>query len=116
MAGDAVDNGPGEGEKPGAAPPRYGYCSFCRKSYKEVGPLVEGPDQVSICTECIDLCQDVVDQEKARRSQPDETFAYICAKLDRIIRWAQELKTRIEHKLLPGQIPSRPPDQGKPTE
>ncbi len=33
----------------GATPPaqkRNAYCSFCRKSYCDVGPLVEGPDEV----------------------------------------------------------------------
>ncbi|MFM2011400.1 MAG: ATP-dependent Clp protease ATP-binding subunit ClpX, partial [Planctomycetota bacterium] len=31
-------------------------CSFCRKSYRDVGPLVEGPGEVYICGECIELC------------------------------------------------------------
>jgi ATP-dependent Clp protease ATP-binding subunit ClpX len=43
------------------------YCSFCRKSYRDVGPLVEGPGDVYICGECIELCQHIVDQEKRRR-------------------------------------------------
>src|SRR5574341_1195949 len=42
-------------------------CSFCRKSYREVGPLVEGPGDVYICGECIELCQSIIDQEKRRR-------------------------------------------------
>ena len=25
------------------------FCSFCRKSYRDVGPLVEGPGDVYIC-------------------------------------------------------------------
>ncbi len=32
------------------------FCSFCRKSYRDVGPLVEGPGDVYICGECIELC------------------------------------------------------------
>ena len=28
------------------------FCSFCRKSYRDVGPLVEGPGDVYICGEC----------------------------------------------------------------
>lgn len=43
------------------------FCSFCRKSYREVGPLVEGPGDVYICGECIELCQSILDQEKRRR-------------------------------------------------
>ncbi len=42
-------------------------CSFCRKSYREVGPLVEGPGDVYICGECIELCQSILDQERKRR-------------------------------------------------
>jgi ATP-dependent Clp protease ATP-binding subunit ClpX len=43
------------------------HCSFCGKSYREVGPLVEGPGDVYICGECIELCQSILDQEKRRR-------------------------------------------------
>ena len=43
------------------------YCSFCRKSYRDVGPLVEGPGDVYICGECIELCQSILDQERRRR-------------------------------------------------
>ena len=42
-------------------------CSFCRKSYRDVGPLVEGPEDVYICGSCIELCQSILDQEKKRR-------------------------------------------------
>ena len=43
------------------------FCSFCRKSYRDVGPLVEGPGDVYICSECIELCQSILDQEERRR-------------------------------------------------
>ena len=43
------------------------FCSFCRKSYRDVGPLVEGPGDVYICGECIELCQSILDQEQRRR-------------------------------------------------
>src|SRR4051794_21659840 len=46
---------------------RNAFCSFCRKSYRDVGPLVEGPGDVYICGECIELCQSIIDQEKKRR-------------------------------------------------
>ena len=50
-------------------------CSFCRKSYREVGPLVEGPDDVYVCGECIELCQSILDQEKRRRSSSRKLFS-----------------------------------------
>jgi len=46
---------------------RNAFCSFCRKSHRDVGPLVEGPADVYICGECIDLCQTIIDQEKRRK-------------------------------------------------
>src|SRR5438552_13209425 len=46
---------------------RNAFCSFCRKSYLDVGPLVEGPGDVYICSECVELCQSIIDQEKRRR-------------------------------------------------
>ncbi len=46
---------------------RNAYCSFCRKSYREVGPLVEGPGDVYICGECVELCQQILDQDRRRR-------------------------------------------------
>ena len=49
-------------------------CSFCRKSYREVGPLVEGPGDVYICGECAELCQSIIAQEKRRRNRPGRPF------------------------------------------
>jgi ATP-dependent Clp protease ATP-binding subunit ClpX len=52
-------------------------CSFCRKSYREVGPLVEGPSDVYICGECIELCQSILDQERRRRGTSKTLFSKI---------------------------------------
>lgn len=41
-------------------------CSFCGRSKKQVDAFVEGPDGVFICPECIDLCYNIVRQEKRR--------------------------------------------------
>src|SRR3990170_2980861 len=53
------------------------YCSFCRKSYRDVGPLVEGPGDVYICGECIELCQSILDQERKRRGSSKQLFTRI---------------------------------------
>src|SRR5438128_6630078 len=53
------------------------FCSFCRKSYRDVGPLVEGPGDVYICGECIELCQSIIDQEKRRRGVSKNTVTNI---------------------------------------
>jgi ATP-dependent Clp protease ATP-binding subunit ClpX len=47
--------------------PRNANCSFCRKNYRDVGPLVEGPGNVYICADCIELSQSIIIQEKRRR-------------------------------------------------
>ena len=41
-------------------------CSFCNKSSREVGPMVEGPNDVYICSNCTELCQNIFKQEKRR--------------------------------------------------
>src|ERR1700694_4355784 len=58
---------------------RNAYCSFCRKSYRDVGPLVEGPNDVYICGECVELCQSIIDQEKRRRGATKTLSASIPA-------------------------------------
>lgn len=40
-------------------------CSFCTKSQNEVKKLIAGPG-VYICDECIDLCNDIIEEEKDR--------------------------------------------------
>ncbi|MGL4593268.1 MAG: ATP-dependent Clp protease ATP-binding subunit ClpX [Thermoguttaceae bacterium] len=54
--------------KNGGTMKKNAFCSFCHKSYRDVGPLVEGPGDVYICNECIDLCQTILTQERRRRS------------------------------------------------
>ena len=41
------------------------YCSFCRKSQNEVRKLIAGPNDVFICDECIELCNDIIAEELA---------------------------------------------------
>ena len=38
-------------------------CSFCKRSQDEVNRLIAGPDQVFICDECVDLCQDILEED-----------------------------------------------------
>jgi len=62
------------GERRGSTTKKNAFCSFCRKSYRDVGPLVEGPGDVYICNECIELCQSILDQEQRRRGTTDQLF------------------------------------------
>lgn len=62
------------GGRRGATTKKNAFCSFCRKSYRDVGPLVEGPGDVYICGECIELCQSILDQEQKRRDTAKPLF------------------------------------------
>jgi ATP-dependent Clp protease ATP-binding subunit ClpX len=65
------------GTRRGGTTKKNAFCSFCRKSYRDVGPLVEGPGDVYICGECIELCQSILDQERKRRGTSKQLFTRI---------------------------------------
>ena len=44
------------------------FCSFCHKSQHEVRKLIAGPE-VFICTECIELCNDIIREEVQESDQ-----------------------------------------------
>src|SRR5690625_410197 len=43
-------------------------CSFCGKSQKQVKKLIAGPG-VYICDECIDLCNEIIEEELAEAGE-----------------------------------------------
>jgi len=59
-------------------------CSFCGKSQKQVKKLIAGPG-VYICDECIDLCNEIIEEELAETSEvgldklpkPKEIFEFL---------------------------------------
>lgn len=73
-------------------------CSFCRKSYREVGPLVEGPGDVYICGECIELCQSILDQEQRRRGSSKPLFKKIATPREIVSHLDQYVIGQIEAK------------------
>ena len=46
-------------------------CSFCGKSQKQVRRLIAGPG-VYICTECIEVCNEIIDEEAVEVSEEPE--------------------------------------------
>ncbi|MCO6438113.1 MAG: ATP-dependent Clp protease ATP-binding subunit ClpX [Phycisphaerae bacterium] len=52
----------------GNRPRRASTCSFCGKSQRDAGPMVEGPRDVFICKACIELCHNIIKQEMRRTS------------------------------------------------
>ena len=58
---------PENGKEPAAEEPsgsEIPRCSFCNKSRAEVWKIIAGPD-VFICNECVDICCDILDQDKS---------------------------------------------------
>src|SRR5512133_1002402 len=52
-------------------------CSFCGKSSRDVGPMVEGPSDVYICANCVDLAHNIIRQEKRKLSSAQPLFSTI---------------------------------------
>jgi ATP-dependent Clp protease ATP-binding subunit ClpX len=67
----------GSGESGGFRGRRVTTCSFCGKSSREVGPMVEGPNEVYICANCVDLCQNIFRQERRRVSTVARTLSEV---------------------------------------
>lgn len=81
----------GSGGGPGNVPPPTGTnnaqggfrgrrittCSFCGKSSRDVGPMVEGPSDVYICANCVDLAHNIIRQEKRKLSSAQPLFSAI---------------------------------------
>src|SRR3990172_9081180 len=59
-------------------------CSFCGKSQKQVKKLIAGPG-VYICDECIDLCNEIIEEELSESSElklddlpkPQEIYSFL---------------------------------------
>ncbi len=71
--------GDGGGDDGGFRGRRVTTCSFCGKTSREVGPMVEGPNDIYICSNCTDLCQNIFRQEKRRMSSSRPLFTSIPA-------------------------------------
>ena len=45
-------------------------CSFCGKSQEQVKKLIAGPG-VFICDECIELCNEIIEEELSEEAEVD---------------------------------------------
>src|SRR5947199_2791670 len=82
--GGGGGNFPPTGGGGGGAPPPGGFrgrrvttCSFCGKSSRDVGPMVEGPSDVYICANCVDLAHNIIRQEKRKLTSSQPLFSTI---------------------------------------
>src|ERR1700721_2092457 len=73
-------------------------CSFCGKSQKQVKKLIAGPG-VYICDECIDLCNEIIEEELADADD---------VKLDELPKPA-EIRDFLEGYVIGQDTPTRPP-------
>jgi ATP-dependent Clp protease ATP-binding subunit ClpX len=54
-------------------------CSFCLRGEEQVHRLISGPDGVFICNDCIDLCVEILEEDKrnAVRDHTEEALLHI---------------------------------------
>jgi ATP-dependent Clp protease ATP-binding subunit ClpX len=45
-------------------------CSFCGRAGNQADTFIEGPNNVFICPECVDLCHNIIQQNRKRLSRP----------------------------------------------
>ena len=93
-------------------------CSFCGKSSREVGPMVEGPNDVYICANCTELCQNIFKQERRRVHAGRPTFGSIPTPrhlkefVDQYVIGQEQAKRTREHNASVGEPAERPNDEG----
>ena len=84
------------------------HCSFCGKAQKEVKKLIAGPT-VYICNECVDLCNEIIDDEDVKdiESELEEEIPKpfeIRDHLDSYVKVRQHLRARARRCGRPGHV------------
>jgi ATP-dependent Clp protease ATP-binding subunit ClpX len=72
-------------------------CSFCNKSQREVKKLIAGPT-VFICDECVDICLDIIAEDRLLEQQQDATLPKpqeIKALLDEYVIGQEQAKKKL---------------------
>jgi ATP-dependent Clp protease ATP-binding subunit ClpX len=77
MTSNVSGSGKGNGGGRDDAPRRPQVCSFCHRTSDDAGLIVEGPNSICICGNCVELCQNIIKQEHRRTSQPRPLFQTI---------------------------------------
>ncbi|MCE5327694.1 MAG: ATP-dependent Clp protease ATP-binding subunit ClpX [Planctomycetaceae bacterium] len=65
------------GGSSGGNTPKVHVCSFCHRNSDDVGPVVEGPNGVYICSNCVELCHNIIRQEKRKTTESAPLFTSI---------------------------------------
>jgi len=61
----------------GSGSKKTNVCSFCNRTSEDAGSIVEGPNNVFICANCVELCHNIVRQEQRRTAQARPLFSTI---------------------------------------
>ena len=102
---EAAQPAPADEKRPPPDEPLH--CSFCGKPQQDVKTLIAGPN-VSICNECVGLCDDIVDdsalEKRVREGRGDGDAA---AEPDWLTDYTPEqlsaYLTRVEHRMAESQ-------------
>ena len=52
-------------------------CSFCHRTRDDAGTIVEGPEGIYICANCVDLCHNIIRQEQRQDAHATPLFTTI---------------------------------------
>ncbi len=72
-------------------------CSFCGKPESQVRKMIAGPNGVFICDECVDICNEIVDEEFGPDEFDDDDIA---SELDINLKTPEELKAFLDEYVI----------------
>ena len=72
-------------EEKGNSEDKLLFCSFCGKNQNEVRKLIAGPS-VYICNECVDLCNDIIQEEINESVESEEEAKVVCDGFDNVYK------------------------------
>jgi ATP-dependent Clp protease ATP-binding subunit ClpX len=56
------------------------FCSFCGRRQDQVSRLIAGPDGVFICDECVDLCREILEEERGAKQEAPQGLQLLSPK------------------------------------
>lgn len=74
-------------------------CSFCGRKASEVRKLIEGPNGAYICDECVDICNEIIDEELGTDESPFKTLD-VSDTLDVNLQTPRQLKAFLDEYVI----------------
>ena len=74
-------------------------CSFCGRKASEVRKLIEGPNGAYICDECVDICNEIIDEELGTDESPFKTHD-VSDTLDVNLQTPRQLKAFLDEYVI----------------